>query len=281
MSTDIITGNDLKAILGEVLPASQGVFCELIWTNPNGHTNLTCTMGESTITIDKRLSKYDGFIVEFRNYYNAGDKTTEIYFSKCQGMYGRTIISATLSNPMISYGRHWYPVNSSNEFYFSDCTRYISNAASVVGSDTGCLVPMRIYGFKLYATLEQPLEVADYIVEQGTSDGWEYRKWNSGKYEAEKVDNIGTVSLSSVYFTIESNVKMLLCNAIPTSTPTPPHTLLSGYSILYEYLSNSTGYTFVIKTSADGKIQLARAGSEAISLSNVKLVYRILNGRWK
>lgn len=159
MSTDVITGNDLKAILGDVLPAARGIFCELIWTNPNGNTNLTCTMGESTVTIDKHLSNYDGFIVEFRNYYNAGDKTTEIYFSKCQGMYGRTIISATLSNPTISYGRHWYPVNSSNGFYFSDCTRYTSNAASVVGSDTGCLVPMRIYGFKLHGAPRQSTEI--------------------------------------------------------------------------------------------------------------------------
>ena len=208
MSTDIITGNDLKAILGEVLPASQGVFCKLLWTNPNGHTNLTCTMGESTVTINDRLSKYDGFIVEFRNYYNAGDKTTEIYFSKCQGMYGRTIISATLSNPMISYGRHWYPVNSSNGFYFSDCTRYTSNAASVVGSDTGCLVPMRIYGFKLYATLEQPLEVADYIVEQGTSGIWAYRKWNSGIAECWGKTSIQPVcsrAFGNIYITQTSN----------------------------------------------------------------------------
>ena len=203
MSTDVITGNDLKAILGEVLPASQGVFCELIWTNPNGHTNLTCTMEESTVTIDEPLSKYNGFIIEFRNYYNAGDKTTEIYFSKCQGMYGRTIISATLSNPTVSYGRHWYPVSSSNGFYFSDCTRYTSNAASVVGSDTGCLVPMRIYGFKLYGTSQQPLEVADYIIEQGTSGDWFYRKWYSGRIEADLVTTNSiamTTAIGNEYF---------------------------------------------------------------------------------
>lgn len=40
----------------------------------------------------------------------------------------------------------------------------------------------------LKAILDEVLPVreaqVDYIVEQGTNGAWEYRKWNSGKYEA-------------------------------------------------------------------------------------------------
>lgn len=159
MSTDIITGNDLKAILGEVLPASQGVFCELIWTNPNGNTNLTCTMGETdSVTPDKSPIDYDGLIVEFRNFYNTASKTTDILFRRSQGMTGRISINAPYSNPTINYARAYWP-NTDGTMHFSDCTRYSSSAASVVGSDTGCLVPLRIYGFKLHGAPRQATEI--------------------------------------------------------------------------------------------------------------------------
>lgn len=227
MSTDIITGNDLKAILGEVLPASQGVFCELIWTNPNGHTNLTCTMGETdSVTPDKSPLLYDGLIVEFRNFYNTGSKTTDILFRHSTGTFGRISINAPYSNPTINYARAYWP-NTDGTIHFSDCTRYSSNAASVVGSDTGCLVPMRIYGFKLYATLEQPLEVADYIVEQGTSGSWTYRKWNNGRAECWVKQNISvnfstqiasnfrmtTTATSISYPDIFASITSVLCSA--------------------------------------------------------------------
>lgn len=203
MSTDVITGNDLKAILGEVLPASQGVFCELIWTNPNGHTNLTCTMGEvDDVTPDKSPALYDGFIIEFRNFYNTASKSTDILFRHSPGMTGRISVNAPYSNPTVNYARAYWP-NSDGTMHFSDCTRYSSNAASVVGSDTGCLVPMRIYGFKLYGTSQQPLEVADYIIEQGTSGDWFYRKWYSGRIEADLVTTNSiamTTAIGNEYF---------------------------------------------------------------------------------
>ena len=117
MSTDVITGNDLKAILGEVLPASQGVFCEQIWTNPNGHTNLTCTMGETdSVTPTKSLLLYDGLIVEFRNFYNTASKSTDILFKHSPGMTGRISINAPYSNPTINYARGWYPNTEYNTF---------------------------------------------------------------------------------------------------------------------------------------------------------------------
>lgn len=32
-----------------------------------------------------------------------------------------------------------------------------------------------------------PIEQVDYVVEQGTSNGWAYRKWNSGMFECSRI----------------------------------------------------------------------------------------------
>lgn len=126
-----------------------------------------------------------------------------------------------------------------------------------------------------------PNTSVDYIVEQGTTDGWKWRKWNSGRYEAEKKDNIGNVTLSTDMFTVEGSNHMWFSTALPATTPSPPHTLVTG-NILYEYLWNGTGYTIVAKTSTgSGKIQLGRVASSAPTVSNVVLVYRIVDGTWK
>lgn len=45
-----------------------------------------------------------------------------------------------------------------------------------------CKVEVEVLCYKLNGIL--PSKAVDYIVEQGTSGIWTYRKWNSGKYEA-------------------------------------------------------------------------------------------------
>jgi len=140
---------------------------------------------------------------------------------------------------------------------------------------------------KLIAGLEERIKeleetlggVADYIVEEGETGDWTWRKWNSGRYEAECTVDYGTVSLSNGYFTINGSVAMYFSDAIPTAMPLPPHTLVSG-SVEVEYLGNSTGYAFLNRTQNE-KIQLARASSAATSVSHVILGYRVVNGTWK
>jgi len=41
--------------------------------------------------------------------------------------------------------------------------------------------------------------LADYVVENGTANGWQYRKWNSGVAECWQVTNITSESFTNVY----------------------------------------------------------------------------------
>ena len=119
----------------------------------------------------------------------------------------------------------------------------------------------------------------DFIVDSGTTDGWTWKKYDSGLYEAEKYVDYGNVTASTALATIEGNVKLYVTASIPSTAPTPPHTLTSGY-VVYDYIGNTTGYSLVLR-STDNKIQLGRLASSSVTLNSVKLVYRVVNGKWK
>lgn len=126
----IVHGTDTKPIL--------------IWSNPNGITSLTSTMGDSTVTLTDGTADAKYFIVEFRCVYNVGTKIASMYFPGTAGLQGRVECSRESGNPITMYSRGYYRA-SDTSFHFSDCTRYTSNSAAVVGQDTGCLVPIRIF----------------------------------------------------------------------------------------------------------------------------------------
>ena len=121
----------------------------------------------------------------------------------------------------------------------------------------------------------------EYIVDQGVTGGWTWRKWSSGRYEAERIINYGQVTAATVLATIEGNTKLFITTPIPTNTPTLPHTLTSG-SIEYEYLGNSLGYSFVFRTT-NNRIQLGRlaVSSSEAAFGDVMLLYRVVGGLWK
>lgn len=117
----------------------------LIWTNPSGATSLTSTMGEEEVTCSS--IDFDGFLVEFRAVYNEGSRVYQYDFIGALNMYAYAYSVKNAGNPISIYRRSFYPVVG-NKMHFSDCTRISSNAANVTGSDTGCLVPLRIWGIK-------------------------------------------------------------------------------------------------------------------------------------
>lgn len=136
---------DLKALLVNIL--TKATFFEIIWTNPSGNSQLS-TMGAATITTTKALDLYDGFMIEFRCFYNSGDKTYGFNFTGMSGMYSRIMATRTTGNPIYEYARTWYP-SADKQFTISDCTRIMGNNANITGQDTGCLVPIRIWGIKI------------------------------------------------------------------------------------------------------------------------------------
>lgn len=121
----------------------------------------------------------------------------------------------------------------------------------------------------------------EHIVDQGTTSGWTWKKWSSGRYEAERTINYGQITAATVLATIEGNLKLFISTAIPTNVPSPPHTLTSG-TIEYEYLGNDLGYSFIFRTTQN-KIQIGRLGvsSSETAFSNVMLLYRVVGGLWK
>lgn len=119
----------------------------------------------------------------------------------------------------------------------------------------------------------------DLVIESGTTSGWAWKKYASGKYEAERYINIGQVTAGTVLASTEGTMKLYVTAAIPTTAPQPPHTLTSGY-IIYDYVGNSSGYSLVLKTT-DGKIQLGRLSTTSYAFQDVALVYRVVDGKWK
>lgn len=119
----------------------------------------------------------------------------------------------------------------------------------------------------------------DLVIDSGTTNGWTWKKFASGLYEAEKYVNIGQVTADTAIATIEGSVKLYITAAIPPSDNDPPHTLVSGY-VTYDYVGNSSGYSLVLRTSG-GKIQLGRLASSSFAFADVVLVYRVVNGKWK
>ena len=116
----------------------------LLWSNPAGISSRTSTMGDSNVTLTQSTEGVKYFIVEFRCFYNVGEKVTCLYFPGTTGIGARVECSRESGNPITMYSRTYYSVDQTT-FHFSDCTRYASNAAAVVGQDTGCLVPIRIF----------------------------------------------------------------------------------------------------------------------------------------
>ena len=116
----------------------------LLWSNPSGVSSQTSTMGDSNVTLTQSTEGVKYFIVEFRCFYNVGAKVTCLYFPGTTGVGARVECSRESGNPITMYSRTYYSVDQTT-FHFSDCTRYASNAAAVVGQDTGCLVPIRIF----------------------------------------------------------------------------------------------------------------------------------------
>lgn len=265
MSSETITRNDLTSILNEVLPIPQGAYYDLVWQNPNGIGSMTALMsGETVLTLTKSTSSFDGFLCEFRCYYNTGKKTYGHYFTGASGMYAQTTVIREVGNPMMEFSRAWW-VSGDTTISVSDCTRIVSNGSNVVGQDTGCLVPLRIWGIKLKTVGVSPMQ-EDYIVEQGTDGIWTYRKWSSGIAECwGRADNKTVPSGWS-----SSGIDLGL-----------PFTFLTmrNWQIQHQnwQISNCYGYPTTISNTYDN-INIQTYSSEAMS-SAIFMVF--CQGTWK
>lgn len=113
----------------------------------------------------------------------------------------------------------------------------------------------------------------DFVVEQGITNEWQWTKWNSGKYEAERCWNIGqaTIGNSLTSYARASNV---------VEIAQPPHTLVSGY-IETNLIGNTTNSGVSLERVGYNQFRLRKDGSSSVVLQNVMIGLRVVAGRWK
>lgn len=122
--------------------------------------------------------------------------------------------------------------------------------------------------------------VSDYIVEQGTSGIWTYRKWNSGIAECwgkttTTLSNTGTVWTSPVYAYLLSSV-----NYPFTFTSVPTEFASQGGSSANSYwLYKAAGTTYDNTTTKTAQYQACKINSFTNG-STITVSYMI-KGRWK
>ena len=153
MSNELITGNDLKAILNEVIRAPrQGAIYSASWKATSSSANNTQLTNDITIP--------------------AGT-----YILILLGPIGSVDYSVGLAGKykqMIKSGDAFvipYTCNQTVSFHASSAQ---SAAVTFSYTERGSLTAVQISDQTIGTN------VADYIVEQGTDGIWTYRKWNSG-----------------------------------------------------------------------------------------------------
>lgn len=138
---------------------------KLLWTNPSP----TVAFAAQTISLD--LSSYDAIEIVATMYMNNSIAYRETFSGK---VGGALVLSAT------TYGAT------------SDITRLCETSNTQIMFNAGYLgatqndqavIPYQIYGIKYERVVSPQLDASDYVIEQGTSGIWTYRKWNSGVAE--------------------------------------------------------------------------------------------------
>ena len=113
----------------------------------------------------------------------------------------------------------------------------------------------------------------DFPVEQGITNEWQWSKWNSGKYEAERCWNIGQATIGNALtsYARASNV---------VEIAQPPHTLVSGY-IETNLIGNTSNSGVSLERVGYNQFRLRKDGASTVVMQGVMIGLRVVAGRWK
>lgn len=113
----------------------------------------------------------------------------------------------------------------------------------------------------------------DYVVETGEdSNGWTYVKWNSGRLDAERVWNIGQVTLNTVEVT---NIRVSGNVNIPS-----PTILVSG-NVTAELMGDTSNSAIWLEHISNTTFRIAKASGSNVTLQGVTLALRTAKATWK
>lgn len=192
MSTsNTLTKNDLKKVLEKISIGSGGVidaddmtqaeinnfledinaqgtpseYRKLLWSNPSP----TSEFSAQTISLD--LSNYDDVdIVIYGGQvyrYHIADSLSSTAFTRAQ---------LSGANYVELHGRR-ITISSTGIVFTDGYAPYGSTQGSV---NNHAAKPYLIYGIRYEKVAPIQVNASDYVIEQGTSDIWTYRKWSSG-----------------------------------------------------------------------------------------------------
>lgn len=159
----------------------------LLWENPKPSE----AFAKQTISVPG-LTDYDAYSVVFKSLASESVSNEDFFTNENIGGYLRMIISS-------GKGRRYF-VRSGSNIDFYDANYTANGSSSVNNTANTYLVPIAIYGIKNNPTVNIPtidissagglggatvdpdkvITLKDYIVDEGASGIWTYRKWNSG-----------------------------------------------------------------------------------------------------
>ena len=192
MSSEIITKNDLKAILDTALP-TQPVLSDTGW-------------------IDAPFTYYS---TDQKVQYRRIGKTVEIRGAAkptAQLAAGSDTVAFTLPlgfRPSQNVNKIQQGTNYNIWFMYINPDGTVHVARYRTGSTTEALATTIWLNMPISFTVENdawpvtPITCADYVVEQGLNGNWNYRKWNSGRIEADLVTSNSiamTTAIGNEYF---------------------------------------------------------------------------------
>ena len=131
-------------------------------------------------------------------------------------------------------------------------------------------------GWIYYRTLEElraDLGISDYIVEQGTSGNWAYRKWNSGTAECWLVNNLYLTGSTPVAYMNDSAYLTHATVNLPFTFKTQPSAVAEGS------LGTGSGFVNVLPESGYSKVTVYVTGNQ--NSAEITIRSMIVTGRWK
>lgn len=271
MSSEAITQNDLREILSRTVGSIPSEYKKLLWTNPSPTTAYT---SGTPVSADV-ASQYDAIEISFMLWTGYQSICAVDTAVKGQAMITTSIAS---SNNYVS-GSRPDPLARAWDFTAQNGVRIYGGVEAnfavqgAYAQANHVLIPYQIYGIKYERVAPPQVDASDYVIEQGTSGIWTYRKWESGIAECWGTHS-ATASVTTAWgYTFYGSVDMPNFPSIFIATPSRQATLSTpgGYAWLVPNSSN-------LSSTSPGGMYIF-SGTSVSSVSCTISVHAI--GRWK
>lgn len=110
-----------------------------------------------------------------------------------------------------------------------------------------------------------------YVIETGTSNSFHYVKWSDGRLEAERIWNVGQVTIST---TETSTTKVSGEITIPTPT------IMTSGEVEITYCGNTSNSAVYLERITRTTFRLAKNTTANVTTQGNTFVLRLVNGRW-